>query len=127
MLESTITPGFIYASVFPGKLGTVLILGRMKGFRCEQLWCMPGVTITELQESNETLEEQKKWLVSRVLQQEMDNSELEQAAADIQAELSERDSRIASLETEVRIPPPLTCSSGHIFVLIHLQTRYTGS
>lgn len=59
-----------------------------------------------LQESNETLEEQKKWLVTRVLQQEMESSEYEQAVADAQAQLSERESRIAALETEVRSHPP---------------------
>lgn len=65
-----------------------------------------------LQDSNETLEEQKKWLVGRVLQQEMDSSELEQMIADLQAQLSERDSQIAALETEV-------CSSYDFLGMIH--------
>lgn len=45
-----------------------------------------------------------------MLQQEMDSSEVDQALADAQAQLSERDSRIASLETEVRTHTlPHTC------------------
>lgn len=74
------------------------------------------------QESNETLEEQKKWLVGRVLQQEMDSSDLEQAIADLQAQLSERDSRIASLETEVHFR-----FHTHHFVEFKLQIRMQGS